>query len=188
MPGTAADGHFARERMRRGVGAEEIAGVARSRRLAQRRAIARGLDHRHGVHHRLDAGAEPIGAGEIEMIGRDRAADLRRRALDELGALFRRQMLERHAQTGKFFDPFRQTPLDEHRFAVENIDVGTDLLAVHEERHADLFHAVEDARDVAIVGDAGRRIGRGVGRIELDRRRRRRRESRARRRPDRSRR
>ena len=73
-----------------------------------------------------------------------------------------------HAQTRKIFHPFRQAPLDEHRFAVENVDVGTDLLAVNQKRHADLFHALEHAHDVAVVGHAGRRVGRSVGRIKLD--------------------
>ena len=101
------------------------------------------------------------------MIGRDGAADLRRRALHEIDAVLRREMLQDHAQAGKLPRPLRQIALDEHRLAVEDVDLGIDVLAVHQERHVDLFHALEHAHDLAVVGDAGGRIGGGVGGIEL---------------------
>ncbi len=53
------------------------------------------------------------------------------------------------------------------RLAVEDIDLGIDILAVHQERHVDLFHALQHAHDLLVVGDAGRRIGGGIRRIEL---------------------
>ena len=87
--------------------------------------------------------------------------------LHEVGAVLRRQVLEDHAQAGKLLDPFRQQSVDEHLFAVENIDVGRDIFAVHQKRHADLFHALEHAHDFAVVGDAEGRIGRGMRRIKL---------------------
>ena len=62
-----------------------------------------------------------------------------------VGAVLRGQMFEDHAQAGKLPDPMRQPAVDERGLAVENIDVRRDLLAVHEERHADLFHALEHA-------------------------------------------
>ncbi len=68
---------------------------------------------------------------------------------------------------GKLLDPFRQMPVDERLLAVEDIDVRVGILAVHQERHVDLFHALQDAHDFLIVGDAGRRIGRGIGRIKF---------------------
>ena len=81
------------------------------------------------------------------MIGRDGAADLRRGAFDEVDAVLRRQMLEDEAQAGKLLHPFRQVAIDERRLAIENIDVRVGILAMHEERHADLFHALQDAHD-----------------------------------------
>ena len=102
------------------------------------------------------------------MVGRNGGADLRGGALDEIGAIFRGKMLHRHAQTGELLDEFRQAPIDEHGFAVENIDVRADLLAVHQERHADFLHAFQHARDFHVVGDTDRRIGRGIRRIKLD--------------------
>ena len=35
------------------------------------------------------------------------------------------------------------------RLAVEDVDLGIDVLAVHQERHVDLFHALEHAHDLA---------------------------------------
>ena len=83
------------------------------------------------------------------MIGRDGAADLRRGAGDKIDAILGRKMLQRHAQTGELLDPFRQPAIDERGLAVENVDVRADLLAVHEERHADLLHALQHAHDIA---------------------------------------
>ena len=88
-------------------------------------------------------------------------------ALTNSGAGLRGDMLQDHAQAGKLFHPSRQPAIDEHRFAVENVDVGTDLLAVHEKRHVDLLHALQHAGDIPIIGDAGRRIGCGVRRVKL---------------------
>jgi hypothetical protein len=102
------------------------------------------------------------------VIGRDGAADLRRRATHEVDAVLRRQVLQDEAQAGELPDPFRQIALDEHGLAVEDVDLGVDVLAVHQERHADLFHPLQHAHDLAVVGDAGGRVGGGVGRIELD--------------------
>ena len=87
--------------------------------------------------------------------------------LHEIDAVLRREVLQDEAQAGKLLHPFRQVALDEHRLAVEDVDLGIDVLAVHQERHVDLFHALEHAHDLAVVGDAGGRIGGGVGRIEL---------------------
>ena len=76
-------------------------------------------------------------------------------------------MLQDEAQAGKLLHPLRQIPVNERFLAVENIDGRVGVLAVHQERHVDLFHAFEDAHDFLVVGDAGRRIGRGIGRIKL---------------------
>ena len=44
---------------------------------------------------------------------------------------------------------------------------GIGILAVHQKRHVDLFHALQHGHDFLIVGDAGGRIGRGIGRIKF---------------------
>ena len=76
-------------------------------------------------------------------------------------------MLQDHAQAGKLLHPFGQILVDERRLAVENVDRRIGVLAVHQKRHVDLFHALEHAHDFVVIGDAGRRIGGGVGRIEF---------------------
>ena len=111
--------------------------------------------------------AEPIGAGQDEVIGRDGATDLGRGAPHEVDAFLRGQVLENHPQAGERLRQRDELALDEHRLTIEDVDVGIDDLAVHEERHVDLFHAFQHAGDVLEVGDAGGRIGGGVGGIEL---------------------
>src|SRR5262249_1393807 len=59
--GDAVERELLRHRMRRRVGAEEVTRLARSRGLAQRIAVPRGLDDRHHVHVGLEPPAEPIG-------------------------------------------------------------------------------------------------------------------------------
>ena len=104
--GNAVDRKLLRHRMRRGIGAEEDSTPRRRSRPARSAsAVLRGLDHRHAVHVRLQSPAEPVGAREHHVIGRDRAADLRRGAAHEIDAVLRRQMLEDHAQAGKLLRP-----------------------------------------------------------------------------------
>jgi len=55
----------------------------------------------------------------------------------------------------------------EVHLAVEDVDGGIDILAVHEKAHADLFHARQHRLDLAVIDEAGGRIGGGIGRIEL---------------------
>ena len=44
--------------------------------------------------------------------------------------------------------------VDEHRFAVEHIDVGVGHLAMDAQHHADPLHPLERRMDIADVGDA----------------------------------
>ncbi len=102
------------------------------------------------------------------MIGRDGAAELRPRAAHEIDALLGGQVLQDHPQAGERLDQRDQLALDERGLAVEDVDIGVDVLAMHEERHVDLFHAFEHAVHLLEVGHAGGGIGGGVGGIELD--------------------
>src|SRR5262249_31086703 len=56
-----ADRDFLGVRMWRGIGAEEVARLARGRGFAQRGAVARGFDHWHYIHIGLQSVTEPIG-------------------------------------------------------------------------------------------------------------------------------
>ena len=90
------------------------------------------------------------------MIGRDGAAELRRGAAHEIDALLGGQMLQDHPQARKRLRHRDQLALDEDGLAVEDVDVGIDILAMHEERHVDLFHALQHAVDLLEVGHAVR--------------------------------
>ena len=68
---------------------------------------------------------------------------------------------------GKSRDQRREHALDEHRLAVENVDLGIGDLAMDEQRHADPLHRLQRRAERGDVGHAVRRIGRRVGRIEL---------------------
>ena len=63
----------------------------------------------------------------------------------------------------------RQHLVEEHRLAVEDVDLGIGHLAMDEQRHAGLLHRLQPAGDRVHRGDAVRRIGGGVRRIELGR-------------------
>jgi hypothetical protein len=62
-----------------------------------------------------------------------------------------------------------QHGIDEHRLAIEDVHRRIGHLAMHQQRHAELLHARQRRRAFLQVADAGIRIGRGAGRIELDR-------------------
>jgi len=102
------------------------------------------------------------------VVGGDGAAHLRRRAFHEIDAFLRRQVLQDEAQAGEAGRPLGEVALYKHGLAVEDVDIGIDILAMHQERHADLFHPFQHRHDPAIVCDAGSRIRRRVGGIELD--------------------
>ena len=64
-------------------------------------------------------------------------------------------------------DQRRQHLVEEHRLAVEDVDLGIGDLAMDQQRHAGLLHRLEAAGDGVHRGDAVRRVGRGMGGIEL---------------------
>ena len=49
-------------------------------------------------------------------------------------------MLQGKAQRRELAHPLGEIAFDEHGFAVEDVDLRIDVLAVHQEGHADLFH------------------------------------------------
>ena len=159
---------LARLRVRGRVGAEEVAGGAGRGRLAQRLPVALALDHGHAAEVQPEAETEPVGAVELEVMRRDGAGHLRRGRAHEFGADRRRQVLEHDLQAREVAQHRRKAALDEHRLAVEHVDLAAHLLAVDEKAHADPLHARQHRPDMGVVGDARRRVGGGMGRIELD--------------------
>ena len=102
-----------------------------------------------------------------QMVRRDGAGELGRGAADNLHGLFRRQMLQHHAQAGKRLEERQQRAIDEHALAVEHIDAVARILAMHQERHVVFFHAREYGICLGDVGDAGGGIRGGMRRVEL---------------------
>ena len=60
-----------------------------------------------------------------------------------------------------------QMALDEDRLAIKDIDRGLGDLAMDQQGHADPLHGLQHRRDRRRIRDPRRRIGGGVGRIEL---------------------
>jgi hypothetical protein len=59
--------------------------------------------------------------------------------------------------------------VDEHRLAVEHVDLGVGHLAVHQQQQAVALHRLQRGVGLADVGDAGVAVGGGAGRVELER-------------------
>ena len=118
---------------------------------------------------RPDAADQNVVAVDVQVLWRDRSRNIGARALDEAYRLHRGNVLEDHAQRRQPVDQRLQDPIDEHRFAVENVDVGCGHFAMDAQRHANFGHPFENAHDVRNIGHAMRRIGRRARGIELGR-------------------
>jgi len=103
-----------------------------------------------------------------QMLGRDGRADSRPGIDHEFNRARRRDVLEHHAQAGEPFEQRLQHRIDEVSFSIEHIHFGLRRLAVHQQGHADLFHARENPVHLGNAGYAGIGVGRRAGRIQLD--------------------
>ncbi len=68
---------------------------------------------------------------------------------------------------GEIADDAAKRPLDEHRLAVEHVDIGVSHLAVDQQRHARALHRGQHRGQRGHVGHAMRRSGGGMRGIEL---------------------
>jgi hypothetical protein len=59
--------------------------------------------------------------------------------------------------------------VDEHRLAVEQVDLGVGHLAMHQQQQAEALHRVQRGVGLADVGHAGIAVGGGTGRVQLQR-------------------
>ena len=150
-----------------GVGAEEEPVRTRGRRPAQGEAVHFPLGHRQTVEMRADPALEHGVAVEVEVVRRDRRGDIRPGGLDEGHGIGGGDVLEHHLQGREIGDDPGQDAVDEHRLAVEDVDMGVRHLAMDQQRHADLLHDLENRIDPAEVGHAVAGVGRGIGRIEF---------------------
>ena len=102
-----------------------------------------------------------------EVLRRDGRGDARPRAGDELGGTRRRDVLEHHLEPRESLDQRRQQLVDEHRLAIEYVDLRARRLAVHQEGESDALHALEHGVGLCDVGDAGLRMRGRSRRIKL---------------------
>ena len=155
--------------VRRAVGAEEEARIAAGGGAEQRLPIALALQDRQAVVVRPDAAGENRVAIVQQMLRRDGRGDAGRAPATNSHRARRRDVLEHHAQAGKALEQGLQHRIDEVSFTVEHIDIGRAATSpCTSKRHADFFHAREHPVHLRDVGDAGIRVGRRAGGIELD--------------------
>ncbi len=103
-----------------------------------------------------------------QVLGRDGRRHPRPCARDEFSRARRRDVLEHHLEPRKSLDERGEHLVDEDRLAVEDIDIRARRFAVHQERHAELFHAPEHRIGLADVRDARVRMRGRARRVELD--------------------
>ena len=108
-------------------------------------------------------------AVDDEVMGGDRRREVGPAPADVRHRLLGRDVFEDDAQFGEAAAQRIEHPLDEHRLAVEHIDLGVGDLAVDQQRHPEPGHMFQDRHDPVDVGDAVRRMGRRVRRVQLDR-------------------
>ena len=156
-------------RVRRGVGAEEELRAARGRGASQSETMLLALGDRQAIEVRTDAALEDRIAVVAEMMRRDRAAHAVGMRLDEGHAFAGGDVLQHDLQARMALQQRHQHLVEEHRLAVEDVDVGIGHLAVDQQRHAGLLHRLQAFRDAVHRGDAMRGIGGGMRGIELGR-------------------
>ena len=149
------------------IGAQEEARIARHRGLAQGRAVLTALGDGQAIGVGPQTALEHGVAVDAQVMGGDGGRQVRPRRLNEAHRFLGGDVFQHHPERGESVQHGGQHGVQEHRLAVEDVDVGRDHLAVDQERHVDLLHALQHRPDSAHVGHAGRRVGGGTGRIEL---------------------
>ncbi len=166
-PRAAARRFLGIHRVRRAVGAEEEFGRARGRGGAHREAVVLALGDGQAIGVRANAADQHGVAIDVEVLRGDRRGDVGGGARDELRRLCGGDMFKDDLELGEGADERFQRALDEHRLAVEDIDVMVGDLAVDQQRHADALHPLEHAHDVGDVGHAMRAAGGGMRGVEF---------------------
>ena len=142
--------------MRRGVGAEKIFRRTGNRGGAQCKAMFLALGDRQAIKMRADAAGEHGVAIDMQMMRRDRRADIGAGRVDEIHRIGGRDVFEHHFERRKIPDHVAQDLVNEHRFAVEDVDMRVGHFAMHQQRHADALHRLQHRIDIRNIGDAVR--------------------------------
>jgi hypothetical protein len=87
--------------MGRGIGAQEHPVMARGRQLAQRQAVLLALGHRQAIGMRAHAAHQHGVAVDVQVLRRDRGAQVGAAAFDELRGFLRGDVLEHDFQRGE---------------------------------------------------------------------------------------
>ena len=158
--GAAAVGLLRVTRMRRAVGAEEEFRAAAGGSRHQRSAVLLALEDRQAVMVRPDPAHEQRIAVQQQVMRSDGRGDVGGRGADELRRRGGGDVLEYQPQVRKLAHQGLQMTLDEHRFAIEDVDIRAGHLAVQQQGHAVQRHrrehriAVRDVRD-SVFGIGG---------------------------------
>ena len=155
--------------MRCTVGAKEKRRIAAGRGAAQGKPVFFAFGHRQAVIMRFDPSGEDVVAIDHQMMRGDRGSQVRPPFGGVFHALHRGDVLHNHAQTRCRPTDRIQHPFDEHRLAVEDVDLAVDHFAMHTKRTADLGHLFQHGAHLVEIGHTRGRVGRGACRIQLDR-------------------
>jgi hypothetical protein len=155
-------------RVRRAVGAEEelrAALVAAHQRLA----VGFALEHRQAVVVRAHAAGEQRVAVVEQVVrgdggGRVSVASATYCAASRVVMCSNTTFSSREVAAQRL-----QVPLDEHRLAVEQVDLGSVTSPCTSSSRPGALHGLERAVGLAQVGHAGVAVGGGAGRVELHR-------------------
>ncbi len=98
----------------------------------------------------------------------DRRRDVRSTGSDKRGGIAGRDVLENDLETRIAHQQRLQHALDEHLFAVEDVDRRVGYLAMHQQRQPSFLHRRQHRVTLIDVRHPGVGVGRGAGGIELD--------------------
>ena len=151
----------------RAVGAEEKLRRTAGRRFHQSLAMRLAFQHRQAVVMRANATRENGVAVVQQVVRRDGRARVFVARRHILRSLCRGDVLEHNFEFGKVTAQRNQLGVDEHRFAVKQVNVSAGHLAVHQQEHARLLHGFECLVGLAQVGHTRIAVGGGTGWVEL---------------------
>ena len=150
--------------MRRGIGAQEIFGIAAGRSSHERLAVRLALEHGQAIVVRSDAAGEERIARPQQMLRRDRRADICRSRRHEIRGVSRGDVLHDHSQRGEVAPQRLELAFQKDLLTVEDVDSGVDHLTMHEQRQiADIGNAAHVSKHILHGADAEIRKPERVG-------------------------
>ena len=152
MPAAAAGAFLLALRMGRSVRAQEELFAAGRNSAAQCFLVQGALGDGQAVVVRAHAADEQVVAVDAEMVSGDRGGEAVIAGFHVLHGVARGDVFEYYLEFGEVAPERGEDLVDEHRFAIEDIDLRRGHLAVDEQRHSDRLHAFQNPCDVGDVG------------------------------------